>query len=125
LSQVCDRLTRQIERSSSVREAREAALALAGISEPLAVPYLERALVSGKYIETIAIDALGKIGDGSAVRVLTAVVNESPQWIPDPNTTVGSRSLRAYRVLKEIAATTTDDALRQEIALARETSHSF
>jgi len=80
------------------------------------VPYLERALASGKYVEVIVIDALATIGNANAVRVLTGLVDASPQWIPDPNTTVGSRALRAYRALKTVASTTSDEALASEVA---------
>jgi hypothetical protein len=116
LDQVCESLTRQIELATSVREAHDAASALARISEPLAVPYLERALASGKYVEVIVIDALATIGNANAVRVLTGLVDASPRWIPDPNTTVGSRALRAYRALKTVASTTSDEALASEVA---------
>jgi len=114
LLETCERLTRQIEQLWSVRELQEAATALAQINEPLAVPYLERALASRKYVESIVTRALAQIGDANAVRVLAAVANESPQWPPDADTLTGWRAFLASRALGEIARKTTDKALREE-----------
>jgi hypothetical protein len=118
LHQVCEQLAGQIERSRSVREAREAASALVVIQDPLIVPYVERALASKKYVEAIVLDGLANVADPNAVRVLIAVANESPNWPPDPNTAVGHRSILANRALTRVADTTKDRELGNQVRKA-------
>jgi hypothetical protein len=115
LHQVCEQLAGQIELSRSVREARESASALAAIRDPLAVPYLERALASKKYVEIIAVDALANIANAGAIQVLKAVANESPQWPPDANTTTGYRSMLANEALTRLAETASDEEIKDRL----------
>lgn len=114
LHQLSEQLLTQIEGSRSVREAREAASLLAEIRDPLIVPYLERALASKKYIEVIAVDGLARVGHSAAVRTLAAIANESPNWPPDPNTTVGHRSFLANQALMRVAETASNREVRRQ-----------
>lgn len=115
LRAACERLVRQIESTDSVREANDAARALAYVDDPIVVSYLERALRSGRYVEHPVIDGLVKVGDEDAVRILTAVVRESPAWPPSVDTRAGSRATLAWQALHTIATATSNERLRQEI----------
>lgn len=44
-----------------------------------------------------------------------AVIKESPAWPPDAGTLVGTRAILAWQALHRIAATTSNERLRQEI----------
>jgi hypothetical protein len=115
LKAACERLVRQIESTDSVREANDAASALAHVDDPIVVPYLERALRSGKYVEHPVIEGLARIGDENATQILIAVVKESPAWPPNVETSAGTRAILARQALRGIAATTPNERLKQEI----------
>lgn len=115
LQAVCERFVRQIESTDDVEELHGAAAALAHVDDPIAVPYLERALRTRKYVEQQAIAGLERIGNEHAVRILMAMLEESPAWPPDAWTLVGTRAIRAWQALHTIAATTSNEQLRQEI----------
>lgn len=115
LMATAEKLTTQIESSRSVQEALGAATALAFIDDPVAVPYLERALHSGQYVEAPTIDALAKIGDAGATRVLIALLGESSRGSPDVNSPSGYRADLARRALLSVAATTSDQQVKKEI----------
>lgn len=116
LSAACERLVQQIEATDSVRAANDAASALAYIDDPLVVPYLERALRSGRYVEHRVIDGLARIGNEDAAQILIAVVKESPAWPPNVDTVAGTRAILAWQALHRIAATTSNERLKQEIS---------
>jgi hypothetical protein len=115
LRAACERLVQQIEATEAVRAANDAASALAYIDDPLVVPYLDRALRSGRYIEHQVIDGLTRIGNEDAARILIAVIKESPAWPPNVDTLAGTRAILAWQGLQAIATTTSNERLRQEI----------
>lgn len=115
LRAACERLVQQIEATEAVRAANDAASALAYIDDPLVVPYLERALRSGRYVEHPVIDGLTRIGNEDAARILIAVIKESPAWPPNVDTLAGTRAILAWQGLQAIATTTSNERLRQEI----------
>jgi HEAT repeat protein len=115
LKAACERLVRQIEATDSVREMHDAASALAHVDDPLVVPYLERVLRSGKYVEHPVIDGLARIGNEDAAQILIAVVKESPAWPPNVETLAGTRAILARQALQTIATSTSNVRLRQEI----------
>jgi hypothetical protein len=118
LKEVCEKLASEIEASASVREAVWAATALGHVADPVAVPYLDRALQSGKYIETPAIEGLVRIGNVDAVNVLRKIVAENPGWPPDTSSSVGTRSIKAVQGLQAIATKSADPAARREAEAA-------
>lgn len=116
LKAACEKLAAQIESSNfDVRDMNNAAAALASIDDPVVVPYLERALRSGKYVEKPIISALVNVGNEDAAQVLIDVVRESPAWPPDAQTSAGTRALLAKQGLQALAATTSNETLKQEI----------
>ena len=115
LKAACERLGRQIESTKDVNEMNDAASALAHIDDPIVVPYLERALRSGKYVEHSVINGLARIGNEDAAQILIAVVKESPAWPPSMETAAGSRAILARQALQTIATSTSNERLRQEI----------
>lgn len=69
-----------------VNEMHDAAVALAHVDDPIVVPYLKRALRSGKYVEGRVIEGLARVGNEDAAQILIAVVKESPAWPPNVET---------------------------------------
>ena len=94
----------------------DAASALAYVDDPIVVPYLERALRSGKYVEAAVIDGLVRVGTEDAAQVLITVVKESPAWPPNTDTSAGTRAVLAWQALHTIAATTSNEGLKQDIS---------
>ncbi len=114
LKAACERLVQQIESTNVVDEMQGAASALAHVGDPIAVPYLERALRSGKYVEHQAIEGLERIGNEDAALILMATVKESSAWPPNAETLAGTRATLAWQALHRIAATTSDERLETE-----------
>jgi hypothetical protein len=115
LKAACERLVQQIESVNDVNKMNEAALALAHVDDPVVVPYLARALRSGKYVESRVIEGLARVGDEEAAHILIAVVMESPAWPPNSDTAAGTRAILARQALQKIASSTSNERLRQEI----------
>ena len=115
LKAACERLVQQIESTNDVGELHDAASALAHVDEPIVVPFLERALRSGKYVEHPVIDGLARIGNEDAAQILIAVVKESPAWPPNVDTMAGTRAILAWQALHKIATNTSNERLKQEI----------
>jgi hypothetical protein len=111
----CERLVQQIKSTNNVGEMQDAASALAHVDDPIVVPYLERALRSGKYVGHEVIDGLARIGNEDAAQILIAVVKESSAWPPNVDTMAGTRATLAWQALHEIATNTSNERLRQEI----------
>ncbi len=105
LAKTCDTLTNQIEASDSYQQSSEATLALSYVKDPIAVPYLRRALLSKKLVEPLAIKGLEQIANEAAVRVLIESLK-----VEYADTAVLSRS-----ALARIRNQTHDPELRQEI----------
>lgn len=118
LKAACERLVQQIESTNDVGKMQDAASALAHVDDPIVVPYLERALRSGKFVEDRAIEGLARVGNEDAAQILIAVVRESPAWPPSVQTAVGTRANLARQALQKIATTTSNERLRQEIQRA-------
>jgi hypothetical protein len=116
LKAACERLVQQIKSTNDVGELHNAASALAHVDDPVVVPYLERALRSGKYVEHPVIDGLARIGSEDAAQILIGVVKESPAWPPNADTVAGTRAILAWQALHRIAATTSNERLKQEIS---------
>jgi hypothetical protein len=116
LKAACERLVQQIKSTNDIGELHNAALALAHVDDPIVVPYLERALRSGKYIEHQVIDGLARIGNEDAAQILIAEVRDSPAWPPNADTAAGTRAILAWQALHRIAATTSNERLKQEIS---------
>jgi hypothetical protein len=111
LQSVCLSLALQVEQASSSAEAAESALALSYARDPVAVPYLERVLRSGWFVEGPAINALETIADAQAVRVLISALKiDEPPY--------AARLARG--ALRRIEEKTSDSALRLEIKRAIE-----
>ncbi|HKS27352.1 MAG TPA: HEAT repeat domain-containing protein [Pyrinomonadaceae bacterium] len=72
LKETCSSLLKQITGAGSYSDAAEAALALSYVKDPVAIPFLEKALSSGKMVEPVAISGLERIDGQEAERVLAA-----------------------------------------------------
>ena len=72
LQQIAAGLAEQVTNAPSYEEAAQAARALSYVKDPVAVPYLEKALSSGRMVEPIVIAGLERIGGEEAIRALTA-----------------------------------------------------
>ncbi len=118
LKAVCERFIAQIESTDNVEEMQAAASALAVVDDPIAVPYLQRALRSGKFVEQQVIEGLARVGNEEAVQVLMAALRELPVWPPSERMRGDNRARWARQALREIAANTSNERLRQEIQRA-------
>jgi len=105
LAKTCEALANQIDASNSYQQSADATLALSYVKDPIAVPYLRRALLSKKLVEPLATKGLEQIANEAAVRVLIGVLS-----IDYAETAVLSRS-----ALVRIRNQTRDPELRQEI----------
>ena len=105
LTKACDVLANRIEAAPSNLEAADAAFALSYVKDPIAVPYLRRALLAQKVVESVAINGLESIGNDEAVRVLAEALGMKS----------GETALLARAALARIEMRTTDVQVRQEI----------
>ncbi len=78
LEKISALLLESIIQSNSYKERAENALALGYMNDPVAVPYLQKALTSNKMVEPIIINGLERIGNITAVQVLIDTINEKP-----------------------------------------------
>jgi hypothetical protein len=110
LQESCAALLREaLESSAGSSERSDAAVtALTYIVDPVAVPYLEQLLRSGKKLGPFAIQGLGRIANDQAVGLLIAALND-----PDDDTRMSARSQ-----LVRMAEATADPELRGRIRLA-------
>lgn len=116
LEETCAVLVRKIHAAPSYEAAAEATLTLSYVRDPVAVPYLEEALYSGRLVETIAIDGLRRISNQQAVQVLiNALGSKAPQ-------TSAKLQDMATAALGRIAFETHDAVLRETIRRALEHS---
>ena len=77
LTEVCTSLAETAIRGSTYVEARDAALALSYVRDPVAVPFLARTLRESKLVRSEAADGLARIATPEAVEVLNASSNSS------------------------------------------------
>ena len=106
LAKTCEALTNQIEASNSFDQSDAPTRALSSIQDAIAVPYLQRALFSENVVRPTIINALEKIANGAAARVL--IERLSIESVSD------YRDFIRY-ALARIQTKTTDENLRQEI----------
>lgn len=83
LERVCTDLAAQVAAADSYDKAAEATRALGYIRDPLAVPYLEKALASGQLVEQIAVAGLERNGSNEAVEALLSAMNTQPGEIKE------------------------------------------
>lgn len=114
LAKACAEITARIQESASYEDASEAALELSYVRDPVAVPYLERALKAPKLVEPIAITGLESIGNADAVRALGSALQ-----IQRDNASVLARA-----ALQRIAQATSDPEVRQQVAKILKTNPS-
>ena len=74
LDQVCQDLYRIAIKFSNVEEATEAAFALSYISDPVAVPYLEKGMKETRLMWPYAIPGLARIADAEAIETLVSTM---------------------------------------------------
>lgn len=108
LTQVCDSLLENVVGATSYQRAADATRALSYVQDPVAVPYLERALRSGHLVEQIAIEGLERIGNTKAVQTLISALG-----IHTRDTDILARS-----ALGRIERKTQDPRLKQMIKRA-------
>jgi hypothetical protein len=101
----CAALATKVESASSYQDAADAALILSYIKDPVAVPYLRRALFSHKLVEPIAITGLERIANEAAVQVLTEALRGESH----------DTSTLARASLAHIQKQTVDPAIKQLI----------
>jgi hypothetical protein len=77
LTEVCGSLAETAIHGSTYVEARDAALALSYVRDPVAVPFLARTLRESKLVRSEAADGLARIATPEAVEVLNASANSS------------------------------------------------
>lgn len=112
LEEICSSLVEQLEAAPSYEAALEAALPLSFVQDPIAVPYLEKALNAGHLIENIAINGLRRIANPDAVEVLVSAIGRThPQALPET-------AIMAEAALGMIADETHDAALKETIQRA-------
>ncbi len=112
LKDVCISLVEQIKSAPSYVAALEAALPLSYVQDPIAVPYLEKALYAGHLVELNAIDGLRRIANQEAVQVLISALGSG-----HPETTLDTPTM-AEAALGMIAYQTHDPALKETIQRA-------
>ena len=112
LSKVCESLADQVDKSQGYEQAAEAALTLSYVTDPVAVPSLQRVLFARKIVDGIAIAGLERIGDDQAVRVLVSALDDN---LP------GDKAILARAALQRIEQVTSDATRKETIsrALAR------
>jgi hypothetical protein len=75
LTEVCGSLAEKAVHGSTYIEARDAALALSFVRDPVAVPFLGRVLRESKLVRSEAADGLARIATPEAVELLNASSN--------------------------------------------------
>jgi hypothetical protein len=109
LEAVCAELAAQVAAADSYDKAAEATLALGHINDPVAVPYLEKALAAGKLVEQIAVAGLERNGSAEAVEALLSALNTQPDEV----------QIELIRpALVRIKEKVSDPALRQKVEQA-------
>jgi hypothetical protein len=105
LADACQRLALGIENASSYEQAEQFALELSYVKDPIAIPYLQRALLAKKLVEYFAIKGLERIGTMEAVEALSLGLA-----IQYHNTSVLTRA-----ALQRISVGSTDPSIKEEI----------
>lgn len=79
LKRISAALVQRINQTTNYKENAETALMLSYVNDPVAVPYLEKALTSNKMIEPIIIKGLERIGSKNSVQALINIIDEKPK----------------------------------------------
>ena len=108
LEQVCSHLLAEIEDNKNNYEAAaEAAVALSHATDPVAVPYLARAITANPMIYTVALQGLGRIRNEEAISTLIAYLkseDNGPDW-----------PIQSRIVLQAVEGQVSDPSLRSKI----------
>jgi hypothetical protein len=105
LRKVCQELSGHLERSNSYSDAALIARELATIDDPVAVPFLDKALRADRLVEPFIISALVRIGNTEAANALIAALNGK----------TGAAADAVLRGLTQIRLHTSDPLLRELI----------
>ncbi|SRR6266404_3139033 len=108
LTQACTSLAENVVGATSYQAAADATRALSYVQDPVAVPYLERALHSGHLVEQISIEGLERIGNPRAVQTLISALGIH----------TGDTDVLARSALGRIERKTQDPRLKQMIKRA-------
>jgi hypothetical protein len=108
LTEICVGLTDQVKAAGNANAAREPALLLSYIEDPLSVPYLSQLLVVQKLVESTAVAGLERVGNEDAVKVLVSALTSK----------YGETANLAQEALKRILKKTSDPALKKRIMAA-------
>lgn len=108
LTEICVGLTDQVKAAGNANAAREPALLLSYIEDPISVPYLSQLLVVQKLVQDISVAGLERIGNEDAVKVLVSALTSN----------YGDTSNLAREALKRILQKTSDPALKRIIIAA-------
>lgn len=109
LKKFCDRLFERLIQSKGYAEAAEAALTLSYVKDPVAVPFLQEALMSNKMVESVIINSLRDRGGAESVEVLIDAMNRKPN---------SEMVMQAKSALNWIDAHTADATLKAKIKQA-------
>lgn len=108
LKKRCAELTERAETARSVVSARDPALALSYVEDPIAVPYLARVLSEHTLSYELAVTGLERIGDKTAVEALVSALNDRYADIPE----------LARRALERMAGRISDPKLKENVTRA-------
>lgn len=113
---VCERLLDEIVSTQNVGDIADAALALAHVQDPVAIPYIEKALRSGQSAGQSLAAGLVQMGDARAAQALIAVFND----VYDPSLPRDSwqrtRATAIWQALASMQAQTSDQEVKDQIA---------
>ena len=105
LAKRCEDLAAGIEASTSYERSAEGALALSYVTDPVAVPYLARALMANRLVEPITINGRERIATPEAVRALSPALTMN----------VNHASALARSALSRMESQSADPEVKQEI----------
>jgi hypothetical protein len=108
LTEICVGLTDQVKAAGNANEAREPALLLSYVEDPISVPYLSQLLDVRKLVENSAVAGLERVGNEDAVKVLVSALTAKYEETAN----------LAQDALKRILQKTSDPALKRRIMAA-------
>jgi hypothetical protein len=108
LTEICGSLADQVKAAGNAQAAREPALLLSYIEDPISVPYLSQLLFVRKLVEDSAVAGLERVGNEDAVKVLVSALTAK----------YGETANLAQEALKRILKKTSDPALKRRILAA-------
>lgn len=115
LTRILTALTEQISAERSVGRARDLALALSYVRDPIAVPFLREAYKRNRYVESEVIEGLERIGDNTAVETLISMLEIDDSQDASWNQ---SRVAHARWALTNLEHATADVEMKRTIQLA-------